>query len=136
MSTSQFCLCRKTLLSLLFVLICLPVVGLAQSSVQNKDADKALLQNFEFKNAALKSLLTALCKQIKVEVVYDELVQSSKVNLDLKDETMKAAIKIILDQHHLQAREIEEKKVIVFPDNEANRLKYEAYKVWPEESKK
>jgi hypothetical protein len=81
-------------------------------------------------------LLTALCKQIKVEVVYDELVQSSKVNLDLKDETMKAAIKIILDQHHLQAREIEEKKVIVFPDNEANRLKYEAYKVWPEESKK
>jgi len=43
-------------------------------------------------------------------------------------------LKIILEEKKLQARFMEEKTIIVFPDNEAKRKKYEQYELWPQKS--
>ncbi len=135
MTKSQFQLCRKSLLSLLFALICLPVAGWAQSTEQKKDEDGGI-QNFAFKDASVKSVLTTMGKQLKINVVYDDTVKEVKMSVELKDMTIKAATRIILVQQHLQARLIEDKTIIVFSDTESNRQRYEQYKVWPDEVEK
>ena len=50
------------------------------------------------------------------------------------DVTIEQALKTILEDKKLQARIIEEKTIIVFPDNEAKRKKYEQYELWPAKS--
>ncbi|MEP7341579.1 MAG: FecR domain-containing protein [Acidobacteriota bacterium] len=133
MTQSQFRPRGKSLLSFLFVLICLPVVAVAQTAEPVKEAPT---QNVVFKNASLKSALAVLVKQFGIEVIFDEAIKESRISIELTDVTLKAAVKTILDEHHLQARLIEEKKVIIFPDNEANRKLYEKDKVWPQEPEK
>jgi type II secretory pathway component GspD/PulD (secretin) len=133
MSASQICLFRKVLLPLLFALICLSIAGLAQS-VEQEDKSK---QNIEFKDASLKAVLATLGKQLKINVVFDDYVKDNKLTIELKDVTIKAAIKIIFVQQHLKACLIEDKTIIIFPDNETIRRRYyEQYKAWPEEADK
>jgi hypothetical protein len=48
--------------------------------------------------------------------------------------TLEQALKIILEEKKLQARIMEEKTIIVFPDNEAKRKKYEQYQLWTAKS--
>nr|MDQ3010037.1 hypothetical protein [Acidobacteriota bacterium] len=130
MTKSQFCLCRKTFLSLLFALICLPVAGLAQSDGQKKERDA--LTRVAFKGVQVKNVLMIFGKQMEMEVVIDDSVPNSKVNIELADVTLKAAIKAILAQQHLQARLLEDKKIVVFADDETNQPRFNQYKVWPE----
>ena len=135
MTQSRFCLCSKTLVAILFVLFCLPIAGLAQSPEQNKEEEKAM-ENVSFKDASVKAALATMGKQLKINVVYDDAVKDNRLSIELKDVTIKAAMKIILIQQHLQARWIEDKTIIVFPDNETIRRRYEQYKLWPDEADK
>jgi hypothetical protein len=48
--------------------------------------------------------------------------------------TAKQVMKIILIQKKLQARNIEENTIIIFPDNETNRQRYGQYEIWPSKS--
>src|SRR5262249_20927506 len=121
--------------ALLCVLFCLPVAGLARSIEQNKDDDKTT-QNIEFKDASVKAALATMGKQLKINVVYDDLVKDTRLSIELKDVTIKAAMKIIFVQQRLQARLIEDKTIIIFPDNETNRRRYEQYKAWPDDADK
>ncbi len=133
MTESQVCLCRKTFLPVLFallVLICAPVAGKAQSAEPSQDEEKAL-QTVVFKDASLKAALATMGKQLKINVVYDDTVKDNRLNIELKDVTIKAAMKIIFIQQRLQARLIEDKTILVIPDNEKIWRRYEKYKVWP-----
>lgn len=102
---------------------------------QSKDNDGAV-QTVIFRGASVKSVLSTLGKQLNLNVVYDNTVKDSRVNLELKDSTIKAAMKVVLVQQQLQARLIEDKTIIIFPDTESNRKRYEQYKVWPDEAGK
>lgn len=132
MSKSQF---RKSLLTGLFVLICLPIAGWAQSTEQGKEPGK--LQNVNFQDASLKSSLKSLgVTLLNLNIVFDDLVKDNKLNIELKDVTPEAAMKIIFIQQRLQARLIEDKTIIIFPDNETILPRYKQYKVWPAEADK
>jgi type II secretory pathway component HofQ len=110
-----------------------PIIAVAQTAEPGKEVST---QNVVFKNASLKSALAVLVKQFGIEVIFDETIKESRISIELTDVTLKAAVKTILNEHHLQARLIEEKKVIIFLDNEANRKLYEKDKVWPGEPEK
>src|SRR5262249_49274082 len=112
MTQSRFRLCRKAFLSILFILICLPIAGRAQAVEQKQDEDKAT-QNVTFKDVSLKAALATMGKQLKINVVYDDTVKDNRMSIELKDVTLKAAMKIILIQQHLQARLIEDKTILV-----------------------
>jgi len=64
----------------------------------------------------------------------DAVKDSDTLTIMLKDVTIGQAIKIVLVAKRLQARIIEENKIIVFPDNEAYRQKYGEYELWPAKS--
>ena len=52
----------------------------------------------------------------------------------MTDVTLEQAFKTILETKKFQARIIEEKTIIVFPDNEANHQKYKQHELWPAKS--
>ena len=131
MFTSQFRLSRKTLLSAVFLLLSLPILGMAQLSEPIKELDQDSWQTFEFKDASLKSVLKNLGKQFDVEVVYEDSVKDAKVTFRRTEVTMKTMIKEILGEYHLQARMTDAKKVVIFTDTEENRLRYESFTAWP-----
>jgi len=135
MTKSQSYKSLPPILVALFVLICLPIAGWGQSVEQGKNEDGPV-KKIQFKDARVKAVLTTFGKQLNINVVYDDAVKDVNLNIELNDMTMKAVMKIILDQEHLQARLIEEKTIIIFPDTEANRQRYEQYKVWPEDTDK
>lgn len=110
-----------------------PIVAMPQTTEQRKEAPT---QDVVFKNVSMKSALAVLIKQYGMEVTFEEGIKDSRISIELKDVTPKAAAKTILDEQKLQARLIEEKKVIIFQDNEANRKRYEKDKIWPGEPEK
>jgi type II secretory pathway component HofQ len=67
-------------------------------------------------------------------VEFDVTVKEDRLSIELTDVTLEQALKIILEEKKLQARMMEEKTIIVFPDNETNRKKYEQYEPWPPKS--
>ena len=124
MTKSQYCLCSKLSLLFLFVLICLPIAGLAQST--------GIIKRVTFKDASMSNVLTTLGKQLDVEIVIDDSVKNSKISVELEDVTIDAALKAILAQKHLQGRLLYDKKAIIFSDDEVNRLRFGQFKAWPE----
>ena len=134
MISRQFVFGRKPLLSLLLILFCLPMAGFAQSAEQNNKAERPA-KIISFKDTSLKIALKSLGKQLDLNVVFDESIKDvSKLTIELKDVTMEAAMKIIFIQEKLQARLIEEKTIIVFADNPANRQRFNEHKRWPVKS--
>ncbi len=118
--------------------ICLifSVIVMAQTSEQTFDP-KTSLQNVSFKDLEFKTAVQTLADGLKLNLVFDDAVKSGdRVNVELRDVTVEQAMKIILIQKRYQARVIEKNTIIVFPDNEATRKRYEEFKLWPEKIEK
>jgi general secretion pathway protein D len=113
----------------LSVLFCLAVVSSAQSP-QTGVADKPLV-NVTLKDASQKSVIDTFTKQLGINLVFDDSVKNAKVNIELHDVTMEAALRIVLIQQRLEARFLDDKTIIVFPDSEASREKYKEHNPWP-----
>jgi hypothetical protein len=84
-----------------------------------------------FQNILSKAAIAVVGKQMGLIVEFDETVKEDRLSIELTDVTLEQAMKIILESKKLQARIMEEKTIIVFPDNEAKRKKYEQYALWP-----
>lgn len=84
-----------------------------------------------FKDVFLKETIAMMGKQLRINVVDDDLVKDNKLNIELNEVTIKAAMKIVMIWQHLQARLIEDKTILVFPDNETMRRRYEQHKSYP-----
>ncbi|HKQ79763.1 MAG TPA: STN domain-containing protein [Blastocatellia bacterium] len=113
----------------MFLLICCSIGAFAQSPAE---AQKAI--EVSFKDAGLKTAVSAIATQLNLNVVFDDSVKDERLTLDLKNVTAKQVLKILLIQKRLQARTIEENTIIVFPDNETNRQRYSQYELWPSKS--
>jgi type II secretory pathway component HofQ len=87
-----------------------------------------------FQNILSKAAIAVVGKQMGLIVEFDETVKEDRLSIELTDVTLEQALKIILEEKKLQARFMEEKTIIVFPDNEAKRKKYEQYELWPPKS--
>lgn len=87
-----------------------------------------------FQNILSKAAIAVVGKQMGLIVEFDETVKDDRLSIELTDVTLEQALKIILEEKKLQARIMEEKTIIVFPDNEAKRKKYEQYELWPPKS--
>jgi type II secretory pathway component HofQ len=87
-----------------------------------------------FQNILSKAAIAVVGRQMGLIVEFDETVKEDRLSIELTDVTLEQALKIILEEKKLQARFMEEKTIIVFPDNEAKRKKYEEYELWPPKS--
>jgi hypothetical protein len=87
-----------------------------------------------FQNILSKAAIAVVGREMGLIVEFDETVKEDRLSIELTDVTLERALKIILEEKKLQARFMEEKTIIVFPDNEAKRKKYEQYELWPPKS--
>jgi type II secretory pathway component GspD/PulD (secretin) len=124
----------KTLTPALFFLLCCSIGAFAQTPAQPQESGRKDLIKVAFGNMSVKTAIATVVKQMGIEVLFDDTVKEDRITIELNDVTVKQALKIILLSKNLQARVMEEKTIIVFPDNEANRQKYEQYELWPAKS--
>ena len=124
----------KILTPALFLLLCCSIGAFAQSPSEPQDSVKKNLAKVAFRNTSVKVAISAVGKQMGFEVVFDDTVEEDRITIELNDVTIEQALKTILEEKKLQARILEEKTLVVFPDNEAKRKKYEQYEPWPVKS--
>jgi general secretion pathway protein D len=128
MITRQF---LKTLTTALFLTLCFSISAFAQSQPEPQDPTEKNRTDVNF-NSPVKAAIDVLGRQIGLNIVFDDAIKNGKLTIALKDVTVEQALKIIFLAKNFQARIIEEKKIIVFPDNEANTQKYSQYELWPQ----
>jgi len=124
----------KTLAPAMFLLLCCSIGAYAQSPSETQELGRNT-HSVNFNEASVKKTIEVLGRQLKLNIVFDDSVKDSdRLTLELHDTTLEQVMKIILIQKRLQARIIEEKTIIVFPDNATNRQRYEQYELWPAKS--
>jgi hypothetical protein len=119
----------QTLAPVMFLLLCSSI-----SALDLVDAPLRQSKPISFQNILSKAAIAVVGKQMGLIVEFDETVKEDRLSIELTDVTLEQALKIILQEKKLQARFMEEKTIIVFPDNEAKRKKYEQYELWPPKS--
>ena len=115
----------------LSLLLGLAVVGHAQSATPQA-ADKPMLtQEVTLKDVDVKDAIKNLARGLKLNAVFDESVRlQSKLDLELRDVTLEATLRIILVQQKLRACWIEDNTIYIFADNQQARQRFDEYKVW------
>src|SRR5215468_4164820 len=124
----------KYLAPALFLLLCCSISAIAQTPSEPKESGQKERRPITFQNILAKAAISVLGKQMDLNVLFDETVREDRLSIELTDVTLEQALKIILEEKKLQARIMEDKTIIVFPDNEAKRKKYEQYELWPVKS--
>ena len=119
----------KTLAPAMFLLLCGSISGFALSTSEPQELSRVV-----FKNSTVKIAISYVGKQMGLKVEFDDTVKDDSLSIELAEMTLEQGMKLIFEEKKLQARIIEEKTIIVFPDNEANRKKYEQYELWPVKS--
>ena len=123
----------KTLAPALFLLLCCSISAFAQSPSEPQESGKKDLIKATF-NSPVKSAISTLGKQMGLNIVFDDAVKNDTLTIELNDVTIEQALKTILEEKKLQARIIEEKTIIIAPDNETCRYYYKQYELWPAKS--
>ena len=123
----------KTLAPALFLLVCCSISAFAQSPSEPQESGKKDLIKATF-NSPVKSAISTLGKQMGLNIVFDDAVKNDRLTIELNDVTIEQALKTILEEKKLQARIIEDKTIIIAPDNETNRYYYKQYELWPAKS--
>jgi type II secretory pathway component GspD/PulD (secretin) len=124
----------KTLTPALFLLFCGSIDVFAQSPSESQASGQKERYIIKFQNTSAKVAIAVVGKQMDLNVLFDETVKDDRLTIELPDVTLEQALKTILETKKLQARIIEEKTIIVFPDNEANQQKYKQHELWPAKS--
>ena len=126
----------KFLAPVLFLLFCCSIGEFARSpSKAQEPRRKRLGVEFKFLGTPLKLAIDMTGKGIGLKVVFDESVKGDEViYMGGETATGEQALMAILAAKSLQARIIEENKIIVFRDSEANCQKYGRYEHWPARS--
>ena len=87
---------------------------------------------FKFSGTPVKPAIEMMGGGIGLKVVFDESVKENEViYIGGETSTGEQALMALLAAKSLQARIIEENKIIVFRDSEANCQKYGQYEPWP-----
>jgi len=124
----------KTLAPALFLLLCCSISAFAQSPSEPQESGKKDLIKATFSHAPVKSAIFSLGRQMGLNIVFDDAVKNDTLTIELNDVTIEQALKTILEEKKLQARIIEEKTIIIAPDNETCRYYYKQYELWPAKS--
>jgi|RhiMethySRZTD1v2_1073278.scaffolds.fasta_scaffold2086672_1 hypothetical protein len=123
----------KTLAPGFFLLFCFSIGEFAQSPSKAREPRRES-SDFEFKYSGIpvKFAIAAMGEAIGLKVEFDESVIESEVfYIEGKNATGEQALNVLLAAKSLQARIIEENKIIVFRYTEANCQKYGRYEPWP-----
>jgi hypothetical protein len=98
-------------------------------------AEKPVLQDFMMKDVEVKDTIKNIGRTLKVNVVFDESVRvQGKLDLELREVTLEAALKIIMIQNKLRASWIEDNTIMVYADNAQLRQRFQEYKTWEPKS--
>jgi len=132
----------KTLTPMLFLLLCCSIGAFAQSPSstreltqmaieQMRSSESGIQELISFKDTTLKAAIYSLGTESGLDILFDEAIKDSEmVNVELNDTTFGKAMDVVLLSKRLQAAFIAEKTIIIFPENEENRKKYEQYEFW------
>jgi len=126
----------KTLAPGLFLLFCFSVGEFAGSPSRAKESRRESFGvEFKYQGVPVKVAIAVMGEGIGLKFEFDEAVKESEViYIEGKNATGEQALNVLLAAKSLQARIIEENKIIVFHDNEANCQKYGRYEPWPAQS--
>lgn len=121
------------------VMLLLLVSGLTVSTLAQKAApaqtEKPVLQDVSFKDIEAKDAIKNIGRTLKVNVVFDESVRvQGKLDLELREVTLEAALKIIMIQNKLRASWIEDNTIMVYADNAQLRQRFQEFKTWEPKS--
>jgi general secretion pathway protein D len=82
--------------------------------------------NLKFAEASLRSIFQALGKHAGVNIIFDEQFKDVPLTIDLADRTFKEAVNFVCMSSRNFYRIIDDKTLIVVPDQPMKRLQYEA----------
>jgi hypothetical protein len=121
------------------LMLLLLVSGLSVSTWAQKAAppqtEKLVLQDVTFKDVEAKDAIKNIGRTLKVNVVFDESVRvQGKLDLELREVTLEAALKIIMIQNKLRASWIEDNTIMVYADNAQLRQRFQEFKTWEPKS--
>jgi hypothetical protein len=109
------------------MLVCL----FAAPAFAQEPAPESVRQRIAFANVRVRSALSVLGKNLKMEVEYDNAVRNEMLEMELDDVSIPTAMTVIFKRFGLRACLIEEKTIFIYPDTEAARGKYAHHKPWP-----
>jgi hypothetical protein len=126
----------KTLAPGLFLLFCFSIGDFARSLSKAQDLRREGFGiEFKYSGTPVKPAIEMVGEGMGLKVVFDESVQWNDVfYMEGKTATPEQALMALLAAKSLQARIIEENKIIVFRYSEANCQKYGQYEPWPAHS--
>ena len=120
----------KTLFLQLFLLAAVPAFGFAsleRTSLSNAGTGDDVI----YEGVELRTAIKQLCAKIKLNVVFHETFRNNqRYDLELRDVTPEAALKVILIQNQLAARLIENKTIIIYHDNPVMTQRFQEFPVW------
>ena len=121
----------QALAPVIFLLFCATISAFAETQTKPPQLIKVT-----FRDSTIKEAVSLVAKQISIRIVYDDSIKDDNtLSMEIKDVSPLQALKIIFDEKKLQARFMEERTLIVFLDNEANRKKYDQYDIWSPDAK-
>ena len=97
---------------------------------ENPEIKQGVKQDIIFKETESKDALKTLGKSLKYNVVFDESVKSSKLDLELNDVTAGTALKIIFLQQKLRAFLVDGNTLYIHADNPQIKERFAAYNTW------
>src|SRR5262245_38560354 len=115
----------QTLAPVMFLLLCSSISAFTESPSKPQE-----LIRIVFKNSTVKIAVSFVGKQMGLKVVFDDSVKDDSLSIKLIDVTPEQGLKLIFDEKKLQARIMEEKTILVYQDDEANRKKYDQSEPW------
>lgn len=90
------------------------------SRARNRD----LLTSINF-NTKFKSVVKTLCKQMDLNVLFDDQVKDEQVDIELKDVTLAKALDQILLMKKYTFEQLDRRTIIIYPDNPTNKPRFE-----------
>jgi general secretion pathway protein D len=91
-----------------------------------KPRPKDVAQAVEFKDTSLKLAITSLAKQLGLNVLFDETFKdNSKFSISLQNVTLPKALDFILLQSKNVFEQLDRRTLLIYPDNQTNRQKFE-----------
>lgn len=133
MTSRRFVFIRSVLF-LAAVFVWNPTLSISQTAVQDNEQDK--MRIIEFSDVRTKLALTALLKQLKLEVEFDESVRDSSLTLGRKDITIREFVDLVLEAKKLVAKMKDDKTVLIFADSPESRGRFEGLQSWSKKSAK
>ncbi|MGA1368715.1 MAG: FecR domain-containing protein [Blastocatellia bacterium] len=83
------------------------------------------VHSISFKETKFKSVISNLCRELGLNVVFDESVKDLPLTIELVDVTFARALDILLRTYKFSFEQVDHRTILVYADNATNRPRFE-----------